>query len=146
MKKLLILMTILVSQSIFARTTTFYPKFNGKTTKKLCYNASTDNFTYTKKTIFGNVKTKTVSRVDKEIGDCLEYKYTRTGFNSRGDRDRMVRTCVRRAKEVILYPLTVKAKVYEMGQTCKDKRRGEDRCYPTSTFLYSFDYDIKDCL
>ena len=136
MKSLLILVTLLATQSAFAGLKTVYPKFNGKNVSKLCYNSENDNFTYTKKTIFGNIKTKTMSRVDVAIGDCTEYKEIE---NHNGDRSRNV--CVEKAKETKLFPLTVKAKTYKITYSGTHGDRQTNK-----KLVNVFDYDIKDCL
>jgi hypothetical protein len=146
MKGLLILSVLMMTQIAAAgsrdtRNVTFYPKFNHKRVNKLCYNPSSNDFTYTKKTIFGNIKKKTVSRIYKNVGDCIAYSWT-VPNNSNDDDRSMERVCTKKATSTIFYPLTAKVETWEIGKDCT--QRGEE-CVLVRELISSFDYQIKDC-
>ena len=139
MKSLLVLIALFATHSAFAGTETVYPSFNGKNVTKLCYNSESDNFTYTYKTVFGKVKSKKMSRVSQNVGDCTKYVMRR-----KRAKDSFEKVCVETAKETLFFPLTVTAKVYEVKLVGKPGRHGDRRL--ERTLVNEFDYDIKDCL
>ena len=146
MKGLLILSVLMMTQIVAAGSrdtsnVTFFPKYHHKSVKKLCYNPASDNFTYTKKTIFGNIKKKTISRVYKNVGDCIAYSWVENN-NRDEDEPIMESVCTKKATKKILYPLIAKIETWELGEDCTN---GDDECLLVRELVSSFDYQIKDC-